>query len=358
MKIGILSSNLYRHSVGHLLTPIVAELAARHKVTLYSLSPGTDDLTERIKQGCEWVDCLGRDSADVADAIDCDVLVCTDGLTYDLSIEIQRILKKRASRPYILDWLGSDSPGVADGFLVDGLVLNAFAQQHYKPQLIRMPNCYLATPGFTMAPPTIRRADFADSKDMVFLVNSRPRKLSEDFMSAVIRIVQLAPHHRLWIRAYNQDCQDLWANMAVEADVDVLFLPYHATEEEARGVLTQVDCLLDTYPYNGTTSTLEALWAGVPVLSYCGEQFASRQGATLISHAMMKDMKPMLVQSDWDTYVAMAGYLGSRSGIHALLWRSQRDRIIEQRRYAPLWDVRGWVREFGEVMEGVVKVAA
>ena len=76
-----------------------------------------------------------------------------------------------------------------------------------------------------------------------------------------------------------------FAKKGIDSDrIDVVgYLPYYKHLE----VLSQVDMVLDTFPYNGCVSTMESLWMGVPVVTLCGETLVSRVGATILKRIGM-----------------------------------------------------------------------
>ena len=76
------------------------------------------------------------------------------------------------------------------------------------------------------------------------------------------------------------------------------------------GVYARADIALDTFPYNGTTTTLEALWMGLPVVTLAGARHSGRVGASLLSHAGFAD----LIAADAESYVDIAASLAADSG--------------------------------------------
>jgi predicted O-linked N-acetylglucosamine transferase (SPINDLY family) len=103
-----------------------------------------------------------------------------------------------------------------------------------------------------------------------------------------------------------------------------------------------VDLALDTFPYHGTTTTCEALWMGVPVITLAGDRHAARVGASLLSALG----RPEWIAGDWPDYVSLAAALAknlpaltaARAGLRGEMQRS------------PLCDHRGQAARFGAAL--------
>ncbi len=105
-----------------------------------------------------------------------------------------------------------------------------------------------------------------------------------------------------------------------------------------------VDLGLDTFPYNGTTTTCEALWMGVPVLSVAGNRHTGRVGLSLL-HAVGLDQE--FVAPDVENYVARAIAWGNEPTRLAEVRGTLRDRMMR----SPLRDEIGFTRR----LEGVYR---
>jgi protein O-GlcNAc transferase len=110
-----------------------------------------------------------------------------------------------------------------------------------------------------------------------------------------------------------------------------------------------VDIGLDSRPYSGGLTTLEAMWMGVPVVTVPGRTFAGRHSLTHLTNAGF----PELVAEDEDDYVRLAAELARDRAALAELRRSLRPRMID----SPLMDPRRFARDFAELMRGIVQSA-
>lgn len=125
---------------------------------------------------------------------------------------------------------------------------------------------------------------------VVYLSAQRGYKRHIDTVRMQMQIIKSVPNSYFLIKGLgNQDSiKDLFIQIAITEDVDsnrLRFLPLDATESIHRANLAIADVVLDTYPYNGATTTLETLWMCIPLVTRVGEQFASRNSYTMMVNA-------------------------------------------------------------------------
>jgi len=106
-----------------------------------------------------------------------------------------------------------------------------------------------------------------------------------------------------------------------------------------------IDILLDTFPMNGGTTTCEALWLGVPVITRCGDVFQSRAGCSILGSMGLDDL---VARSD-EEYVRMAIDL-ARDGARLVSLRAE---LRERMRASPLTDARGYARDLEAAYRGI-----
>ncbi|MGA9383363.1 MAG: O-linked N-acetylglucosamine transferase, SPINDLY family protein, partial [Phormidium sp.] len=115
------------------------------------------------------------------------------------------------------------------------------------------------------------------------------------------------------------------------------FLPDVPFEEIHRANLGIADIVLDTYPYNGATTTLETLWMGIPLVTKVGEQFASRNSYTMMMNVGVTEG---IAWTD-EEYVEWGVRLGKDAGLRQkIAWQ-----LKQSRQTSPLWNGEKFTRE-------------
>ena len=114
-------------------------------------------------------------------------------------------------------------------------------------------------------------------------------------------------------------------------------------EEVHRANLGIADIVLDTFPYNGATTTMETLWLGIPMVTKVGQQFAARNSYTMMKNAGVEEG---IAWSD-DEYVEW----GIRLGKDAELRDHIRWKLRQSRRTAPLWNAEQFTRQVEQAYE-------
>lgn len=362
LRVGYMGAYFRRHSVGFLSHHTLAAHDPEQVSTyLYHLDPPdeTDDIYCHFRQHAGlFRDCHGLDPAQVAEQIRADhldVLVYMSGLEHRLGCEV---IALRAA-PIQLSWLAGDSPGISelDGFLVDPYLLPEQAQHRYDESLLRLPT-FAAVAGFAVDPvdPGWLKQTLEIPPDWtVFWTAAPAKKRSPESIRCQIEIVAQVPNSVLVvkgagdsqavIRLFEQHLPDRHPDSALAQRIR--FLARTSTQEQHRGQLAMADLILDTFPYAGSTHTLEALTLGIPVLTLAGEHYYTRQSYSLLKNCQLQDC----VTYSPEEFVLKGIQLGSDRDRLAQL----RAQIAGSRATSPLWDPPQLARALETTYQGWVK---
>ena len=135
------------------------------------------------------------------------------------------------------------------------------------------------------------------------------------------------------IEATCEYTKDLFAGQGI-APKRIELLSHLPSYGEHLAAYNRIDIALDTFPYNGTTTTCEALWMGVPVVTLAGDRHASRVGVSILSNIGL----PELIAQTEEEYIEIAVKLSE--DMEKL--RSLRERLRDMMRHSPVCDAKGF----------------
>ena len=173
-------------------------------------------------------------------------------------------------------------------------------------------------------------------------------KINEPLLAVWARILAAVPESRLIIknRASSTAFAEQWLRQFLGIGPDrLIMLPRQSQAEKHLECYAQVDVALDSYPYHGTTTTCEAMWMGVPVVSRAGASHVSRVGVSLLHSVGLDEF----IAPDEDRYVEIAVGLARDKARRAELRRTLRQRMSR----SPLMDGEGYCRQLEAAFEGM-----
>ena len=283
-RIGIVSGDLRRHAVSA-LTLLVFEALARqgHTIICFANQPDADEVTARWRRAAHrWHVVDEMDDAALFALIAREriaVLFDLSGLT---ARHRMPVFARRAA-PLQVTWAGyTGTTGLLnmDVLIADAREVPPGEDDAYTERVVRMPQCYVTYDPPPDAPPPARVAG-----QLTFGCFQRAPKLNAELLSLWARIAEAVPQARFLLRygCYGeQQTQRVVSQMASRAGLDPARLVFEAGGNVAQmlAAYARVDVALDTRPYSGGVTTLEALWMGVPVLTWPGDTFAGRHSAS------------------------------------------------------------------------------
>jgi len=346
IRIGYLSSDFWsEHATMRLMQSVLeAHDRSRFDVTLYCYTPerhtAADD-GNREKWG-RIVSLLDKTDAQAADIIrqqNIDILVDLKGHTGGSR---SNILNQMVA-PIQIAWLGFPGSAVnidCDYVIGDRVVLPNGSRQNYHEKFCLLPESYQPNdPVHRALPPAASRQELGLPADrFVFAAFNAPRKISLAVVDRWAEILHRSNRSILWVMIDGDLARTnflaAFRKRGVEAD-RIIFAP--TTSYDAHiARLQAADAALDTFPYNGHTTTSDKLWAGLPVVTVKGSNFASRVSESLLEALGL----PELVAATPDTFVELAVALSENP--HRLAELKQA--IARNRFVAPLFDAERFCR--------------
>jgi len=233
--------------------------------------------------------------------------------------------------------------GSFDYLVGDKHVIPREEERFHTERVVRVPGSYL-TFEVTYPVPDVVPPPCLKAGALTFGCLAPQYKITTEVLEVWSGILRKSPGSRLILKnvvlgkpAARDFVRDLFARFGVPPErVDLDGPAEHFT---FLGRYDDIDVALDTFPYNGGTTTMEAVWQGVPVLTFTGDRWAARISTSLLMEADLADF----VAADLEGYVARAIALAHDPDTPFRLGelrRSMRDRL----RAASACDVRGFAR--------------
>jgi predicted O-linked N-acetylglucosamine transferase (SPINDLY family)/predicted SAM-dependent methyltransferase len=346
LRVGYVSPDFRRHVVAQFVEPILAHHdRERFEIFCYHNQRHEDEYTRRFRQLADhWLDCVHMSDHDLAERIRSDGVDMLVDLAGHTNGHRLRVFAAKPA-PLQLSYLGyPNTTGLAaiDYRITDGRADPAGEAEQWSVERLLRPwptyFCYrppLETPDVAPLPASATGCVTFGS------FNNFP-KVSGPFLDAAARILAMVPGSRLKLKsktlAVPHVAQRVRERFA-QAGIDPARLELRGWESSVHGHLAaygSIDIAIDTFPYNGATTTCEALWMGVPVVTVVGDRHAGRVGASLLNAVGLGE----LVAKDVDAYVATCASLAADLGGLARLRSGLRERM----RQSPLMDETGFTR--------------
>jgi predicted O-linked N-acetylglucosamine transferase (SPINDLY family) len=313
LRVGFVSGDLRRHSVAYFLAPVLeAWNRDEAEIWLYSCHPEHDEMTDRLRVcAAGWRDVSALPDPALVAQIRADQIDVLVDLAGHSSHNRLPVFAQRPA-PVQLTWLGFPAvTGVMafDGRLVDDVSDPSVgnAEPPLEP-LIRLPRCFLAYQPPPEAPPPAA-LPVGQGQPFTFGSFNTAHKINSQVLDSWAEILHQAPHSRLFLKAKqyaDTATRDGLYNAFALRGIDaarVEAIGFTKTLADHLALYGRVDLALDSFPYNGTTTTCEALWMGVPTLTLRGESHLARVGASLLTAAGLGDL---LVAEDRADYCRRA----------------------------------------------------
>ena len=314
LRVGYLSADMANHPVGRFLLPVLNHHNRDH-IEVWALSCGSHDdwITNHIRKRVDhWVDLRFGTTAQCARILAdlrLDVLVELGGFTGDSRLEL---LCHRPA-PVQLSYLGYPGPTYLrciDGWVGDSVLFEQLNQvDRSAHHLIELKGGYMVFDGGGELPLPKR----TNAKRFRFGSFNHARKLTQSTIDLFCRVMEANPESELVLKsisfcetAEQQRIRKRFEEAGL-ASKRLILLNWVEGGLNHLQRYSEIDVALDPIPYGGATTTAEALWMGVPVVTLAGEGMVGRLAASLLVHGNQADW----VARDSDSYVAIASTLAN-----------------------------------------------
>ncbi len=351
LRIGIVSPDLRRHAIVSFLAPLLQNYdRSQWHITAYSVHHMQDDVSARLRtlvDAWRWfptshTQYLLRRIRD--DRID--VLIELSGHTEMHKLDAMH-LKPAPVQVTYLGYPNTTGLDTIDLRLIDSITDPPGSERWATEKLVRIDPCFLCFKSIDNAPPLAPPPLLAQGH-VSFGSFNLPKKISPGTLAMWGRLLAAVPGSTLvlkhavltqeWMR---RQLAERLAGAGIDA-ARVTILPPAPAYTDHLAAYAKIDIALDTYPYHGTTTTCEAMWMGVPVVTLRGDRHAARVGCSLLSAVGLGD----LIADNPDEFVAIGTRLAAdRARIAA--WRTPGPGSLRETMAAsPLCDAKAFSARF------------
>ncbi|WP_062227775.1 O-linked N-acetylglucosamine transferase, SPINDLY family protein [Aureimonas frigidaquae] len=356
IRLGFISADMhYQHPVNIFMQPILRELdRSRFECFVYAAGGLNDDQTQLARQRSEhWVEVETWTDAQLAARIEQDKIDILVDLLGHTAHSRGMMLGRRAA-PVQVNYLGY--PGTTgipnmDWLISDAVVTPDGAERYYSERVARLPGtvfCFAPEEDYPLPPITQEMAE----RPLTFGSVNNIAKYSTRTLGLYKRVLDSVEGSRLSLRTasfsdpqatgfFRARLQDLGFDTERVSLQPPLALP------QMMRAYRDIDIVLDAHPYNGGTTSLQALWMGVPVITLEGQQFVSRMGTSFLTAAGLADW----IAPDDDAYVALAQEKARDRAALVTLRRELRQRLLARDAWNPVIHTRNFEKALIDILK-------
>ena len=347
LRVGYVSGDFHNHSVAFFFEPILMHHnPLQVQAYCYSNDTREDDTTRRLMScNVQWRNIAKVSDSDAAEMVrgdEIDILVDLSGHSSENRLGLFAL----KPAPVQMSWIGyPHSTGLPqmDYYLSDALCDPPGMTEHlYTERIVRLPrtfSCYLPPLQF----PQITTPPSAETGMVTFGSFNNFAKVNDSVIAVWSDILHRVKNSRLFLKSMalgdlvtQKQVLGTFAEHGIGKDRIALLNTVNSPLEHL-ALYGQIDIALDTFPYNGTTTTCEALWMGVPVVTLAGTTHASRVGVSLLTNVGA----PELIASTHADYATKAALLATDCRRLHLY----RENLRTAMGHSPLMDAAGITRE-------------
>ncbi len=353
IKIGYISADFREHPVARLMRDIfLFHDRNRFEVFGFSLFPGLPDAEAHILESRfdHYFDVSDLDSKSASEFIK----------THKIDIAIDLMGYTSGARPEIfiyrcapiqINFLGYPSSTKSkshDYIIADKFLIDEAQEAQYSEKVINL-SCFMPNSERPTADSLIRREDFGFTNEQVlFCCFNNVFKITAEMFHCWLEVLRKVEGSILWLGSCNDIARQNLLNECMSKNISqerIVFSQRFPSLGEHLARISLCDLALDTFPYNGHTTSADALWAGVPVITCRGESFASRVSYSLSVQLGLED----LVTESIEEYQELAILLGSdRPRINQLKTQLGRSKSASS-----LFDIHAYLKDYEAQLERI-----
>ena len=300
IRLGYYSADFRNHATAHLISRVF-ELHDKENFEIYAFSfcplNEKDIWQKRINNSCD-------NFIDVYKKNDQEISKLSKELEIDIAIDLMGFVNNnrykifaKGCAPIQINYLGypgTCGPNIMDYIIADNILINEKNKKFFSEKIISLPNCYQPNDDKKIISEkkiTKKEYNLPENK-FIFCNFNRSYKINFKMLNVWSDILKQKDNSIIWLFADNEitkkNLKDEFSKLGINSSRVVFADSTDHSNHLARHRLA--DLFLDTYPYTGHTTTSDALWTGLPVVTKIGNSFSSRVSSSILSAISLNEL--------------------------------------------------------------------
>ena len=353
INIGFHSADIRsRHSVTHFLKTVLVNYDKnKFNIIIYDGNkPDKEDSTTQDFK--EYVDKM----TNIRNMDDIEVINLVRNDKIDILIDLMGLISnhrlslyKNRLAPIQITWCGfQNTTGIKemDYIIVDKNLIFEDEKKLYSEKILYMEDIWNCHSGFDI-PRLQASAPIIENKFITFGSFNNYNKINDRVIKVWSKILKKVKNSKLILKSSGATFRSAMAEKFRKNDVinSVEFLSYKGNFEDHLNQYKKIDIALDTFPYNGVTTSFEAIWMGIPVLTMKGFNYNSRSGESINKNLNLQE----LIAENENDYINIAVSL--EKNVENL--KKLRDEVFDNALSSPLFDHKKFSNQFFKSLEKI-----
>lgn len=355
IRIGYFSGDFVNHPVSYLMAGVLEQHDhEKYEVFGFSFRRGGEadaEMQARISNACDHFIEIGiksdREIAALAREMEIDIAIDLGGLTFHNRPGVFAYRAAPIQMSYI-GYLGTMGTTYYDYLIADSVIIPSAEQRYYTEKIIYLPSYQANDSHRHISERTFTRGELGlPSKGFIYCCFNNNYKITPSIFDSWARILLAVEGSVLFLYAENEETKKN-LNHEIEArgvPRSRIIFAGRLARDEYLARYRVADLFLDTSPYNAGTTASDALWAGLPILTYLGRTFSARMCGSLLNAIGM----PELAVSSWHDYEKLAIEIGRDPDKISSL----KHRLAENRLTMPLFNTKLFTQNLESAFEKV-----
>ncbi len=357
IRLGYYSADFRNHATAHLISRVF-ELHNKENFEIYAFSfyplNERDIYQKRISNSCDkFIDVFKKNDQEISKL--------SRELEIDIAIDLMgfvnnnryKIFAKGCAPTHInyLGYPGTCGPNVMDYIIADNTIINEKNKKFFSEKIINLPNCYQPNDDKKIiSNKKITKKEYNLPEDKFIFCNfNRSYKINLKMLNVWSDILKQKENSIIWLFADNEitkkNLKNEFSKLGINSNRVIFADPENHSNHLGRHRLA--DLFIDTYPYTGHTTTSDALWTGLPVVTKIGNSFSSRVSSSILSAINLNEL---ITNSDEEYKNLILNLSNDKNKIKKI-----KEKIIENIKTQPLFNSKLYTENLEEAYYKVYK---